>query len=323
MAMSRPRTRRSSEGESVRRSRLSNAMRPVTVAALPSRPRTARAVTDLPDPDSPTRPRDSPSPIASERPRTAGALPKRMFRVSICSRGTRQSTGNSEQNLANQTAQNNERSEPQLASLLAWMIPELLLRRRDCVLGGLRDAELHDGLGLDLDLFAGLRVAAHAGLALCLHEAAEARNHEYAVLLGFLDRGVREQIQESSGLLVCELGLLCESTDQSGFGHCCCHRDFLLCVAYPERSKRSAVDTSGSKLRQTTEQPVMTRVRKNLPPLTLRLSKTIVNGKRPVCTGFFRFFLVFLWKTRKFGLCGALKSPGTAVFAVFLPHAGT
>jgi len=40
------------------------------------------------------------------------------------------------------------------------------------------------------------------------------------------------------------------------------------------------------------------RLRKNLPPLTLRLSAAIVNGKTSVSTGFLRFFLVFSGKTR-------------------------
>jgi hypothetical protein len=48
----------------------------------------------------------------------------------------------------------------------------------------------------------------------------------------------------------------------------------------------------------------MTRVRKNLPPLTLRLSEAFVNGKTPVSTGFLRFFLVFLWKTVDFAVFG-------------------
>jgi len=42
------------------------------------------------------------------------------------------------------------------------------------------------------------------------------------------------------------------------------------------------------------------RLRKNLPPFTLRLSAAFVNGKTPVSTGFLRFFLAFLWKTRFF-----------------------
>jgi hypothetical protein len=46
---------------------------------------------------------------------------------------------------------------------------ELLLDRRDHVLGSLGYAELHHRLGLDLDGRAGLRVAAYAGLALCFH----------------------------------------------------------------------------------------------------------------------------------------------------------
>jgi hypothetical protein len=41
----------------------------------------------------------------------------------------------------------------------------------------------------------------------------------------------------------------------------------------------------------------LTRVRKNLPPFTLRLSNSFVNGKTRVSTGFLRFFLAFLWKT--------------------------
>jgi hypothetical protein len=48
----------------------------------------------------------------------------------------------------------------------------------------------------------------------------------------------------------------------------------------------------------------MTRVRKNVPPFTLRLSEAFVNGKTRVSTGFLRFFLAFLWKTRLFrGFC--------------------
>jgi hypothetical protein len=63
----------------------------------------------------------------------------------------------------------------------------LLLGGRDDVLGGLGHAELDHGLGLDLDGCAGLGVAADAGLALCLYEAADAGDNEDAVLLGFLD----------------------------------------------------------------------------------------------------------------------------------------
>src|SRR6201994_3089177 len=64
--------------------------------------------------------------------------------------------------------------------------PLLLLRRRDRVLRRLRHAELHHGLCLDLDRLARLRIAAHARLALCLHQSAQSRDHEYAVFLGIL-----------------------------------------------------------------------------------------------------------------------------------------
>jgi hypothetical protein len=56
----------------------------------------------------------------------------------------------------------------------------------------------------------------------------------------------------------------------------------------------------------------MTRVRKNLPPLTLRLSAAFVNGKTPVSTGFLRFFLVFLWKTVDFAVFEAPRGPKPA-----------
>ena len=45
----------------------------------------------------------------------------------------------------------------------------LFLRRRDAVFRCLGHAELDHGLGLDLDRFAGLRIATHACLALSLH----------------------------------------------------------------------------------------------------------------------------------------------------------
>src|ERR1039458_5566596 len=48
-----------------------------------------------------------------------------------------------------------------------------LLLGCDRVLRGLGDAELHDGLSLDLDGFAGLRVASHASLAVRLHQTAQ------------------------------------------------------------------------------------------------------------------------------------------------------
>src|ERR1035437_5919789 len=52
--------------------------------------------------------------------------------------------------------------------------PRNLLLRRDRVLRGLRHAELYHRLRLDLNRFAGLRIASHAGLAMRLHQASQA-----------------------------------------------------------------------------------------------------------------------------------------------------
>src|SRR5580692_9336979 len=59
---------------------------------------------------------------------------------------------------------------------------KLLLYGSDDVLGGLGHTELDNCLGLDLDGCASLWVAANAGLALCLHETADAGDHEDAIL---------------------------------------------------------------------------------------------------------------------------------------------
>src|SRR5882672_11287343 len=97
---------------------------------------------------------------------------------------------------------------------------ELLLRRRDGVLCSLGYAELDHGLGLDLDQLAGLRVAADAGFALGVHQPAEAGDGEYAVLLGFLDRGLREQVKKSCRLLVGQFELFCQLPYEGCFGQC-------------------------------------------------------------------------------------------------------
>src|ERR1700761_2202059 len=100
------------------------------------------------------------------------------------------------------------------AGLLCEANSELLLGRSDRILRGLRDAELDDGLGLDLDGLAGLGVAADAGLALRLNELAESRNGELAVLLGLLDRGLCESLEEGCSLLVGELELFCHCANE-------------------------------------------------------------------------------------------------------------
>jgi len=105
---------------------------------------------------------------------------------------------------------------------------QLLLGGSDDVLGSLGYAELDNGLGLDLDGRAGLRVAADARLALCLYEAADAGDNKHAVLLGFLDGGLSQQVQEGSGLLVGQFHLLGQMPCECGLCESCCHYDVLL-----------------------------------------------------------------------------------------------
>ena len=71
----RPRTWRSSLSGKLTRSRPSNQAVPLTVAFAGSRPRAARHVADLPDPDSPTIPSTRPGSTARETPRTACTAP--------------------------------------------------------------------------------------------------------------------------------------------------------------------------------------------------------------------------------------------------------
>src|SRR5216684_4517138 len=60
-------------------------------------------------------------------------------------------------------------------------------------------------LRLDLDLFTGLGVAPHAGLAMRLYDAADARNHKLACgALGFLHCELEKFVKtESGGFLRC------------------------------------------------------------------------------------------------------------------------
>src|SRR5919204_608907 len=76
IAICRPRTRRSARWLRLRRSRPSKRAVPErTRPARGSRPRRARAVTLLPQPDSPTIPRVSPGPMSNEIPFTACTVP--------------------------------------------------------------------------------------------------------------------------------------------------------------------------------------------------------------------------------------------------------
>src|ERR1051325_12111674 len=80
-----------------------------------------------------------------------------------------------------------QNQRPAQAGLRSEIKSKLLLGS-DRILGGLGYAELHHGLGLDLDRLAGLWVAAYAGFAMRLYQAAEAGNHENAGLLVFFFR---------------------------------------------------------------------------------------------------------------------------------------
>ncbi len=77
IAMSRPRTRRTSRSGKASRSRPMNSTLPVTVELLimRTRPRMASALMLLPQPDSPTRPTVSPGAMAKLTPSTAWTSP--------------------------------------------------------------------------------------------------------------------------------------------------------------------------------------------------------------------------------------------------------
>src|SRR5438105_5642326 len=71
MAIFPPRSLRSSASGRPSSSSPRNRMEPVMVALRGSRPMTASMLTDFPEPDSPTMPSDSRSPIEKSSPRTA------------------------------------------------------------------------------------------------------------------------------------------------------------------------------------------------------------------------------------------------------------
>src|SRR5271156_5617244 len=92
------------------------------------------------------------------------------------------------------------RSPPPLSLLLLpW--------RCDGIFSSLGHAELHHGLGFDLDGFAGLWIATHTGLALSLDQPAKPRDDENAILLCLLHRRLCEQVKKCCRLLVGQLKL--------------------------------------------------------------------------------------------------------------------
>src|SRR5260370_36680960 len=71
---------------------------------------------------------------------------------------------------------------------------------QDGVFKRLRRTQANHGLRLDLDRLAGLWVAAHARLAVRLHDAADPRDHELArCALGFLHCELEKLFKELSG----------------------------------------------------------------------------------------------------------------------------
>jgi hypothetical protein len=116
-----------------------------------------------------------------------------------------------------------ERGETRGFSPSVEQFEKLLLRRSNNVLGRLGHTELDNRLGLDLDGLAGLGVAAHASLALCLHQAADSRNNEDAVLLGLLDGRLSQQVKKRSGLLVGEFELLGQVPCERSLCKSSCH----------------------------------------------------------------------------------------------------
>jgi hypothetical protein len=101
---------------------------------------------------------------------------------------------------------------------------ERLLGAEDRVLGGLGHAELHDLLGLDLDRFAGGRVATLASFAVDEDELAEARERE-GVLRVLVGEG-GDDLEDRGGLLLADLSFFGDGTGDlglgEGFGHVVC-----------------------------------------------------------------------------------------------------
>src|SRR5271165_28899 len=114
---------------------------------------------------------------------------------------------------------NKGRPKPAFEIILKYHLKaSALLLGSDRVLGGLGDAELHHGLGLDLNGLAGLRIASDAGLAVRFHQPAEAGHYEHAVFLGFLHSDVSQLLKKSGDSLVRKFSLLRQITDELSLG---------------------------------------------------------------------------------------------------------
>src|SRR5439155_13746828 len=91
-------------------------------------------------------------------------------------------------------------------------------------------AQAHDCLGLDLDRFAGLGIAAHARLAVRLHNAADSRNDELARgTLGFFHRKLVQLFKKERRLLLRCAELLGDMRNDLGLAEwLSCH---LVCLS--------------------------------------------------------------------------------------------
>ena len=102
--------------------------------------------------------------------------------------------------------------------------PGWLLLAEDRILRGLRDAELHDLLGRDLDDLAGGGVAALTGFA--VHEDQLSETRESEAVLGVLVRQLRDVLQHAHCLLLGDRGKLgdrgCDLRLSQCFGHSVC-----------------------------------------------------------------------------------------------------
>ncbi len=189
-------------------------------------------------------------------------------------------------------------------------------------------------LALILMACAGLGVAADAGLALRLHETADAGDYEDAVLLGFLDCGFRQQVQEGRGLLVGQFELLSQLPRKGGLGQSSCHVFFSFwapsqgsrcCLGYPPPRRIFPVEEAqdGTAWRECdseatcAQNPVFMRVfREPCRWLQCDFGRGKVNGKRPISTiflgfcAYFAYFCLFLAALSR--SVGRISCPKTA-----------
>jgi hypothetical protein len=105
---------------------------------------------------------------------------------------------------------------------LLQCVANLLFATQHQILHAFRDPELHHCLRCDLDLLARLWIAANACFALLLHEFADARECELAVLLHFTQSDIGDHIQEEGGSHAVGFGFLGNFKEQGGFGQGFC-----------------------------------------------------------------------------------------------------